>query len=148
MHVSDMEPTDVPARARRLTVDELALMRAIVLWRRQTLAPATWPQVDYYKRRWSRGFREVSFELPKVDDPADGYAVVSFAPGRYASLTHIEARSLVEGVDVLVAFGYLPPRFSSAYRAGWDTGREDVEHPLFGDEFRAVLPAGQAPRDR
>lgn len=28
--------------------------------------------------------------------------------------------SIAEAVDVLVALGVLPPRFSTAYRAGWD----------------------------
>lgn len=53
--------------------------------------------------------------------------------------------SIAEAVDVLVALGVLPPPFSTAYRAGWEAAHEDREHPSFGADYRAIVPA--APRE-
>lgn len=36
------------------------------------------------------------------------------------SVQELPVRTVTEAVDVLVALGFLPARFSSAYRAGWD----------------------------
>lgn len=107
---------------RRMTTDEIALMREIVWWRR--LVTGERPYVEYYQRRWHSGWRdesrEIAFELPKVDDPEDAYAIVYYCTGQYASYTKFEARTLTEAVDVLCAFGYLPARFSTAYRMGYN----------------------------
>jgi hypothetical protein len=110
---------------RRLTTDEIALMRAIVMWRREPeYPPAPWPRVDFYERQYHTGMgdhgRSVWFRIPAVDDPADAYGVVDFANARFDPPRSVEVHSLAEAVDVLVAFDFLPARFSSAYRKGWD----------------------------
>lgn len=49
--------------------------------------------------------------------------------------------SIAEAVDVLVALGILPARFSTAYRAGWDAGMGYAVTATYGDEYRSIVPA-------
>lgn len=48
--------------------------------------------------------------------------------------------SIAEAVDVLVALGILPPRFSTAYRAGWGAMRCYSERAHYGAEWLAIRP--------
>lgn len=112
-----------PPTATRMSVDEIALMREIVRWRRgRTLAKPYSSRADYFRHRWHTiggDWADVAYEIPAVDDYSDAYAVLYYLRGRYSSYAKIEVRTVTQAVDVLVALGYLPLRFSSGYRAGW-----------------------------
>lgn len=49
-----------------------------------------------------------------------------------------------EAIDVLCALGILPPRFSTAYRSGWDAGYESTESGVVGADYRAIVPVADA----
>jgi len=134
--------TDAAAERRWLTVNEIALMRAVVQYRRE-LAPH-FPRADFYRRKWDMpNFRSVYFDMPAVDDWADAYAVLGFRSGRWEPSREMEVRTVTEAVDLAVVFGYLPARFSSAYRAGWDAAHSvtgTAEHLVESAEME-LLPA-------
>lgn len=128
----------------RMTVEEIRLMRAIVRWRRAN-------GVDL--RAW-RGCwvlpdgSQISYE---TTDPAE----VAHEPQGRGGLQWIRVRSVTQAVDLLVALGYLPARFSSAYRAGWhaaevwhgtwinDEYQQDAEFAhLFHDPENISFPVG------
>ena len=128
----------------RMTADDIALMREIVQWRKNH-------EIDFVRRRvygspyWVdyRTGREVWFEYQNVYPLA-----IRKEKGGWSD--SIPARTLTEAVDVLVALGFLPPRFSSAYRAGWHAARIWY-HPvgnerefvrLFHDPENISFPAG------
>ena len=129
----------------RMTVAEIALMREIIAWRKAH-------EIDFVKRRvygapyWKdyRTGKEVWFESEEEQSMA-------LVAGRDVWAVHISAESVTQAVDVLVTFGYLPARFSSAYRAGWhaaqqwydDQARDDAEfRRLFHDPENVSFPAG------
>lgn len=138
----------------RMSVAEVALMRAIVLYRR--VGGPINPRADFYRRRWhviGGEWLDVAYDIQATDDPEDGYAIVLYSRGRYASYEKAEVRTVTQAVDLLVTFGYLPQRFSSAYAAGWhaasvwydpkpesdELGRlfhdpENISFPAVGDE--------------
>jgi hypothetical protein len=65
------------------------------------------------------------------------------------SVQELPVRTVTEAVDVLVALGFLPARFSSAYRSGWDAatvwekseGDDAVFKRLFHDPENISFPA-------
>lgn len=121
-----------------MTADEIALMREIVRWRKNH-------DVDFWRARRIGRFiewkhrasnRSVAHDL---NDPE-----VSYGP---ANGTHdrIEVTSVTQAVDVLVALGYLPARFSSAYAEGWYARWGEPDDNGWTDEqYAAVAPAGRA----
>ena len=133
-----MTDTDV----RRMTVAEIALMREIVTWRRVN-------SYAYVPRMWYSG----GPEAPGVAwDFAAGQVGVTPRLDLVQLQWH-DVDSLTQAVDVLTALGYLPARFSSAYRAGWeaatiwetapDSGpRYDEFKRLFHDPENVSFPAG------
>jgi hypothetical protein len=50
---------------------------------------------------------------------------------------------VAEAVDVLCALDILPPRFSTAYRAGWDAMGRYAETAHYGAEYTAIRPAAK-----
>lgn len=126
-----------------MTTEEIALMREIVQWRKNH-------DIDFVRRinpygapYWKdyRTGREVWFQ-PK-------YAVPLSIGTKHESYS-VLAESLAQAVDLLVAYGYLPQRFSSAYRAGWHASRvwfrlgaaDDEEFQrLFHDPENISFPA-------
>lgn len=128
--------TDVD-EVRHMTTDEIALMREIVLWRRNH-------GMDFVRRRvygapyWKdyATKREVWFQFRDVNP------LTVSRPGEYGDESwDVVVTSLTEAVDLLVAYGFLPARFSSAYRAGWRASQVWHEGPaLHGDDvFRAMF---------
>ncbi len=125
--IDNLTPT-ATTKPPRMTVAEIGLMREITLWRRRT-------DLGYYKRSWKEHGRfiptewddtkrryasgaEVVVEFQQGDDGIR--AQVGYHRGDQRSFEHwIPVASVTEAVDILVALGFLPPRFSSAYRAGW-----------------------------
>lgn len=94
----------------RMSVAEIALMREIVRWRK-----AHGWLYQFWGARWveSRSGRAVTYE--------SGDGEVGVTPNYHIrNYRWYPVESVTQAVDVLVAFGYLPARFSSAYRAGWD----------------------------
>lgn len=129
-----------------MTPQDIALLREIVKWRREN----GYELVNRHGARYYRtpGGQTLSWE--PYDDISFPRHSISIGIGWGDHPTRLSihrvmwhpVRTLQEAVDLAVAFGRLPARFSSAYRAGWETGREDIEHPVAaGDEFRAIVPA-------
>src|SRR5690349_5101558 len=115
---------------RKLTEQEIALLRAIVRWRRGVGA-------SFFLHRRGRGFagaygfaewnrfagakrQGVAFEreTPNVLTYTKNYHGV---PG----FDRVGVDSIEQAAGILAAVGILPARFSPAYRAGWDARRED-----------------------
>lgn len=105
---------------RRMTVEEIALVREVVKWRRNH-------GVLFFK--WRRGVAfGVLAEWKKTVDGRQRNVSVEFDPPRivatedyyHGAFRALPVGTVTEAVDVLVALGYLPPRFSTAYRKGWD----------------------------
>jgi len=112
---------------RRMTVAEIALLREIVRWRKAEGIEYA-PAMAEYRRR-------------------NGYAVtwdymngleIGFTRSFMSPIQWFPVRTVTQAVDLLVTFGFLPPQFSSAYRAGWDACVD-----LFHCEEGVEYPAGQ-----
>ena len=93
----------------RMTVEEIRLMRAVVRWRREMgiefiASAALW-------REPVVGGHAVSY------DPPFGHLGISHHGKAWQWIT---VASVTEAVDILVAKGFLPATFSSAYREGWE----------------------------
>jgi hypothetical protein len=133
----------------RMTVAEIALMRELVWWRKAN-------GVQYWRARhplgrfvsWRTRDREVVWE-PSEERPL-GYG----HPRQTAEW--VKAETLTQAIDLIVALGYLPARFSSAYRAGWHAAQVWEQHPatarrgwdeefkrLFHDPYNISFPAGE-----
>lgn len=123
-----------------LTTDEIALLREVARWRRNH-------KVSYFQWRPGKGFGVMTeWKLWADDDDANWsgrgprgrrQANVTYEPDRSGAdepqprvvvtkdyyggenLRELPTCTVAETVDCLVALGYLPQRFSSAYRAGW-----------------------------
>ena len=108
---------------------DVHLLREIAKWRRAN-------GIEFFQwRATGRNFGAFT-EWKQFRSTPDGQVQfnVSYEPGsesRYPefyvtsdykrqSVQALPVRTVTEAVDVLVALGYLPPRFSSAYRAGWE----------------------------
>jgi hypothetical protein len=135
--------TETPVR---LTADEIALMREIVGWRRNHEIDFVRRIIPYGAPYWKdyRTGREVWFEY------RTGNSVSVVADGGEWPV-QIPAGTLTQTVDVLVAYGYLPQRFSSAYRAGWQASKvwhgvgaadSDEFRRLFHDPLNVSFPVG------
>jgi len=126
--------------AVRMTVAEIAVMREIVKWRKAE-GVRLWRSRkigDFIDWRITRNgnITYVVLEEP-TSRPELGYSRI----GSSVADAWLTLGSFTEGVDLLVALGLLPARFSSAYAQGWTVGREEAEHPAdAGAAFRAILP--------
>lgn len=116
---------------RRLTLDEIALLREVVKWRRAEHATF---YLACSGRGWAGagGFAEWRGRLNDQphsvawDRPSEGgFEQVGFSrDSRRLSYTYFTPESVTQVVDILVAYGFLPQRFSSAYRAGWSAAHQ------------------------
>ena len=118
-----------------LTPAEIGLMRAIVTWRRETI-DGVWPRGEFstnrgwghflsWRRYTSASRTSVAVEVAhEGDDNHDRQLRLCVDTacrcGHETRTVEFEPGSVTEAVDALVALGVLPPRFSSAYRAGWE----------------------------
>jgi hypothetical protein len=127
---------------QRMTVREIALMREIVKWRKAN-------GVDFWRARppigrfieWTSREHAVAHD---IGDQQMGY-------GTPRDLFQwVDVETLTQAVDLLVALGYLPARFSTAYRTGWDAHRshdEIAERLLTGGNLQrrdGLIPAVSA----
>lgn len=135
---------------------DVHLLREIARWRRNH-------GVNYFQWRPGVGFGVFTEWYRYVDGKR---RTVSFEPGSMSSrprlvatvdyhgreLQRLPVTTVTEAVDVLVALGLLPARFSSAYRSGWDAatvwekceGDEAVFKRLFHDPENISFPATEA----
>jgi hypothetical protein len=103
---------------RRMTVGEIALMRQIIAWCKENGIRFRKMPV-FGTRRWFDATQPLTVRRSVwVDLETES---ISMQAGRVDAPWH-EAESVTQGVDVLVAYGYLPARFSSTYRAGYEVG--------------------------
>lgn len=101
--------------------EEIALVREVVRWRRAH-------GVSFFLWRPGVGFGHLAEwkvfaadgKQTNVSYEPRAQTVAATRDYRYGSFTRLPAATVTEAVDMLVVLGYLPPRFSSAYRAGWD----------------------------
>lgn len=100
---------------RKMTAEEFALLCELARWLRNSGA-----QRGPYGAMVRLGDgRTIAWEtVGALHWPRAGE--VGVHPDRHRPLSWCEVENVTQGVDVLVALGYLPMRFSSAYRAGWD----------------------------
>lgn len=132
-----MIETDTP---QRMTLAEIALMRVIVHWRRAN-------DIEYVPL-FSRYCGENNRTVAWTTLGAQLAPRVGVTPNYHrALLVWYPVTTVTETVDMLVALGYLPARFSTAYRAGWDARESfvrgednpDTDRGFYGDDQR--LPA-------
>jgi hypothetical protein len=129
----------------RMTVAEIAVMREIVKWRKaegvdfwRSRAPlGEW--AEWHIRRDGKRLA-VIVEHPKTSPVLgwgrDEYWVpITWEPG---------INTFTQAVDVIVALGFLPARFSSAYRAGWEEALEDERMKTDMEISDRVAPAAPA----
>lgn len=156
-----------------LTTDEIALLREVSRWRRNH-------KVSYFQWRPGKGFGVMTEWKLWTDDPEAALGRrqtnVAYEPDRAhrddpqprivvtrnyyggEEFRELPTRSVAETIDMLAALGYLPQRFSSAYRAGWHAAEvwhdvwvngereptSDAEHArLFHDPENVSFPAGE-----
>lgn len=107
----------------RMTVNEIALMREIVQWRKNNDV-TQWKASRNLGRftQWTgpgRNGKQVSVDFYRGDEGMR--AAMSISHRQTSDDMEVgDTYSMTQAVDVLVAVGYLPARFSSAYRAGWN----------------------------
>lgn len=121
---------------RTMTADEVALMRALVVWRR-----ANGVTFNFYRARWSApDGRSVTMNPAEAGDI---WGEVGVSAGALDPHRWLKVADLSEAVDVLVAVGYLPAKFSSAYRLGWQSARLATVTPavFFDVTVAALVPA-------
>lgn len=140
---------------RRLTVNEIALLREIARWRRNH-------GVNFFQWRPSVGFGAFT-EWYRYDDrkrrtvsyePDGARVLVDHDYYGNSELRELPVRTVAEAVDCLVALGFLPRRFSSAYGQGWhaagvwESPALHVDDPdefarLFHDPENVSFPVGE-----
>jgi hypothetical protein len=110
----------------KLTAEEVALLREVFRWaRNHDVTRTAWGDA------WRQGLRG---KMVCRDENTIGWAV-----DRHADYHWLAVDSVTQAIDVLVAVGYLPQRFSSAYRSGWNAAAM-WEHPSRDeDEFRRLF---------
>lgn len=125
-----------------ISVADIALMRQLIAWRKSAgveLRPERGAWVDMTKP-FRGGQRTITWA--DRDQWPNGDGEVGFASDYVTEqITWVRVSSLTEAVDILAAKGYVPVRFSSAYKAGWEAGEEDAEHGSDHGKFMAVAPA-------
>jgi hypothetical protein len=129
---------------RAMTVAEIALMREIVKWRRNH-------GVDFWRARRIGRFIEWKC-FGKNQSVAHDLGDAEISHGSLHGVhDRIDVQTVMQAVDILAALGYLPARFSSSYRAGWDAsyiwehaGTEyDEFRRMFQDPENISTPAGE-----
>lgn len=128
----------------KMTIDEVALLRELVKWRRNHGADydfqgATLRLADGRTIAWNT---TSALHWPRAGE-------VGVRDCRLRPLVWHEAETVTQAVDVLVALGYLPARFSSAYRAGWENamiwekcdGNDVIFRLRFHDSENISFPA-------
>lgn len=110
--------------AVRMTPEEIHLVRRIVRWRRDNdVRFIRWPKGGFGRfdewYRWPAGGGKmvVAFDEAGLHVDRDYYGE--------DDTINLPRVTVAEVVDMLVALGVLPARFSSAYETGWRDGWRD-----------------------
>lgn len=108
----------------RMTPAEIGVMRQIIAWRKAN-------RVDFVRRDVLGMYWEAPYDLKRrgrdevaYDNKMTAALGISMRRGWSDNYKWYEVASFTQAVDLLVAFGLLPARFSTAYRAGWDAAYE------------------------
>jgi hypothetical protein len=115
---------------RHFTPEDIALLRAIVKWRKADGVEYIAAMAEY---RRTRGYA-VTWDYTNGSEI--GFTRITGSPIRWFAV-----RSVTEAIDLIVTFGFLPARFSSAYRRGWDAGlrfEKALRDRAVGDEWHQV----------
>lgn len=135
-----------------MSVQEIALLKEVARWRRAN-------GVRFFQWRPGVGFGV--FSEWKRYDGRDAQTNVSYEPDRSGEeekrprllvarnyyrdeLQVLPVATITEAIDVLVALGFLSPRFSSSYRAGWNASDSviGVGNDVIADLEEKLRPAG------
>jgi hypothetical protein len=118
---------------RRMTADEVALLKEVVRWRRNHGIELV---RDWSRYRFPDGR---SFAWLPVSSHATCMKIGVTADVRRHPFVWYRVPSIGQAVDLLAMFGYLPVRFSSAYRAGWEAAmvweKCEADDPVFRRMF-------------
>lgn len=110
----------------RLTTTEIGVMRQIIAWRKT--AGVDFVRRDILSTYWRTAYDPKARGYDQVAIQVDEQRVMGISlRGRGLDFTWYELASFTQAVDLLVAYGLLPARFSTAYRAGWDAAYEADE---------------------
>jgi hypothetical protein len=131
LHAIDHRDRPAPGLpAAGLSIADIALMRQLIAWRKEVgveIRPERGAWVDMTKP-FRGGQRWITRDMAASDS---GEPEVGFGSDYATSpATWIRVSSLTEAVDILVAKGYVPARFSSAYLAGWDAVTKVLMQPV------------------
>lgn len=133
-----------------LTRDERLLLARVHCWAREKPDGSYWPRWErsFYPGMWKRFVVDSRQETAEVWwGPAnDSRFTVQVRDGRHGEEQLHETvtpRSVRQAVDLLVAWGILPPEFGSAYAAGQRSARLE----LLLSVPQPVLPRGWVPDD-
>lgn len=124
---------------RRMTTEEVGLLKELVRWRRNR-GGVTVGSKGYGHIKLADG-RTLWWQTRLcMNWPHRGEIGVHESSWRPPSWHQVE--SVTQAVDIVVALGYLPQRFSSAYRAGWNAsavwhGSDDYHVPT--EEFQRLF---------
>lgn len=121
---------------KTMTVAEIGVMREIVRWRRTQgyRCEVVSSRVLGHWVEWEEAYNRRSVTVDR--SVPEQFAVREV--GRFAYNQWYAAKNFTEAVDMLVALGYLPARFSTAYRAGWDAGCDSERVRVDWSEYPAV----------
>jgi hypothetical protein len=121
-----------------MTPAERSLLLALFRWARAEGG------LEYGRSSWWGNRTGPRAQWWNVDyDVGDEYLTVWYGTMPKAKPYYVA--SVTQAVDLVVALGIAPPRFSTAYRAGWDAHIDAASGITGGtitrDEFRGAYPA-------
>jgi hypothetical protein len=127
---------------RKLTTDEIALLREIARWRRnhggKLIYNATQRGPVGIEKENTEAIAWLSSGVDRYGRGEVGWTESNdLMPWRW-----YRVRTVTQAVDVLAAIGFLPVRFSSAYRAGWHAAEvwyDADECHIPSDEFKRLF---------
>lgn len=151
-------PATPKSEQRRMTGDEIALYRDVIRWCR-----ANNVSFQRHNGRWMEPTDYETMRGPVVGRSVEIWnnygswelGIDAHGGSRTPDVTWHKAVSLAKSIDLLVHLDMLPPRFHSAYRAGWHACEVWEQHPatarrgweaefsrLFHDPDNIGFPAG------
>jgi len=155
-------PVTTKVKDRPLTVEEIALYRDVLRWCR-----ANNVFFQQHNGRWMEPTEYETMRGPVVGRSVEIWnhhgtwelGIDDHGGSRTPDVTWHKAVSLTKSIDLLVHLEMLPPRFHSAYRAGWHACKVWEQHPgtaprgwedefkrLFHDPANISFPAGTETR--
>lgn len=138
MTTTDLNRGLPEAAPRRMTTEEIALVRAAVAWRRDPTRKIEYDGAAYPYWLERNGNRRVAYDLVTGS--------LGLTKTTAGILAWYGVADVIQAVDLLVTYKFLPRQFSSAYRAGYVAGganhwawQQGVPDP---EAYAARQPAG------